>query len=64
MILACESCGENRRHHERFVGRCDTLEEFRELVCGECDGVTLREMTLAPVVNIRFDVTIELPVKR
>ena len=31
MILACESCGENRRHYERFIGRIGTLEERREL---------------------------------
>jgi len=41
MILVCESCGENRRHYERFIGRIDTLEERRELVCSECDAITL-----------------------
>ena len=55
MILACESCGENRRHYERFIGRIDTLEERRELVCSECDAITLVEQTLAPVIHINFN---------
>ena len=55
-----------RRHYERFIGRTDTLEERRELVCSECDAVTLVEQTLAPVIHINFDVTLTLtlPEKR
>jgi len=63
VILVCESCGENRLHYERFIGRVDTLEERRELICSECDHVTLIEQTLAPVIHINFDVTIEIPEK-
>lgn len=64
MILACESCGENRQHHERLRGRIDTLEEHRELVCSECGAVNHSTQTLAPVVHLHFNVTIELPEER
>jgi len=63
MILACESCGEHRRHHERISGNIATLEERSEFVCDECDGVTASKQTRCPVVHVRFSVVIELPEK-
>jgi len=42
MILVCESCGENRRHHERIIGDIGTLEEHTQLVCSECGNVSHR----------------------
>ncbi len=60
VILACESCGENRRHDEPLRGSVATLEEHRELVCNVCGHVSHTEQTLAPVVQVRFDVTIRL----
>jgi len=54
MIRACWQCGENREHDERFIGRIDTLEEHRELVCTQCGTVSSTEQTLAPVVRMRF----------
>ncbi len=59
VILACESCGENRRHDERLRSVA-TLEEHRELVCLECGTVSHTEQTLAPVVQVHFDVTIRV----
>jgi len=52
---------EHRQHHERLRGRIDTAEEHRELVCDECGAVTHTEQTLAPIIYLNFNVTIELP---
>jgi len=64
MILACESCGEHRRHHKRLIGRIDTLEEHRELVCAECGSVNDSVQTLAPVVSVRVHINIDADIER
>ncbi len=36
----------------------EDLEQHRELVCSECDTASHTEQTRAPVIYLRFDVTI------
>ena len=55
VVLVCLTCQEYRPHYMRIRGDISTKEEWREMVCDDCETVARRVRVKAPVIHVRAD---------